>query len=706
MKIYILFCLFAAVISFSCERTQTFDSPDDEEAIHDQDEEAVIDEDEIQTDDIDFPDETMDEPEPVPVFSLVEIKGEYGDIEISFSLNWRDLETGNVKVEYFGACNDEDFEELLYSGNLKDLSSGLHSFTWHSWDQQAGCSGEVSLRFISEEETELFESIFELKNIGVNSGFVTFPQIEQGILPHEMSKYEEAKTLLLDNPATAFVATRMGDVYEVAGPDGWIRFVRNQTNKGYVYEIIESEGTNPIENQNPIDFPTYEEELARGGNPLGTTMTHIGYSAGDPRLSYIEPEDDSYPFGYHRLTAFFDNPNAPDLYVNPKGYTHATASYAATHGSLNMVQSRSPLLIWGKGVKKMTLEEPVRVVDIAPTVGALMGFPKIKGIDHRGIKSSFNYLQWQDGKPIKEVLNGELADHVIIIVSDGLNKTQLDHLMDKYPSKMTAFHKMKNEGVYARYGSITNFPSNTYPSHNVLGSGIYSGHTGVLDNSYFIRDKNRVVRPIVETVGTSQYFDPVLPEGETLHEAVKRVFGTWEMGMEEGGYTMSIFCPSVKGADTSDIELVDRSGKIMNFSTLMPAKGTSLPTMPVSEYKHLAVQATEAVLLSQLEILFGSGPNPRPGYAIINFMTSDAVGHDKGPHGDLLYDVMRHINHNLELIFEWLWRWGILDSTAIIFTSDHGMQLGDPQRYSSTLKPLEKASFSIHEDTNYGIYFK
>ncbi len=653
-----------------------------------------------------------EEPEPEPLFKDLGASDDHGDIEISFIANWDEDVHKNVTLSYRGGCNSGDFEQALISEDLSKTAGGENSTVWHSWDQEAGCSGMISFKLSVEEGGEVFSDVLDLYNQGRRSGFVNFEQYAQGVLPTQMDAYQEALDLLLPHPGTAFVAARIGDIYEVRGPGGWIAYTREQTNEGYVYEIVDGEGDNPIANQDPTSFNTYEDELAWGSNPLGTSIPDHDYEADDPRLSFIEPEDDVYPFGYERIAAFFDNPNAPDLYVNPRSYTHAGSGNIGTHGSLNMVQSRAPLLIMGKGVKRgVVLEEPVRTVDIAPTVAALLGFPRIKGVDHRGIRSAFNYLKWQDGKPIESILTGEVAKHAIIVISDGLNKTQLDYLMNQETSATSAFRRMKNHGVYGRYGTISNFPSNTWPGHNEVGSGLYSGHHGILDNAYYLRNLREKVSfagQLIFGAVDSSYFEPIEPPGgETLHQAVKRVFGTWEEGSDEGGYTMSVFSPSVEGADTSDLKAKDRSGKIIDWSTLTAAAGTLTPNIPPwMSYKALGTQQAEALLMEQIRIIFGSGPNPVPNYAIINFMTSDTAGHDKGPHHEIMGLVVEHMNHNMNLLFNWLAGWEIMDDTVIIFTADHGMQLGDPPRGANPLNALESASFEYHSDTNYSIYFK
>lgn len=95
-----------------------------------------------------------------------------------------------------------------------------------------------------------------------------------------------------------------------------------------------------------------------------------------------------------------------------------------------------------------------------------------------------------------------------------------------------------------------------------------------------------------------------------------------------------------------------------------------------------------------------------PKYVIMNFPTSDSAGHAKGPHGNLMKDVYEHIDKDIGVVFKWFQNWGILDKSVIIFTSDHGMQMGDPARSGSFTQTLKNAGISFVEGTGNGVYLK
>lgn len=77
-----------------------------------------------------------------------------------------------------------------------------------------------------------------------------------------------------------------------------------------------------------------------------------------------------------RVRASFDPDRSGDLYVvlkpdiTPIG--HATGS-VATHGSPWDYDRRVPIIFWRKGAPSRTIEAPADVVDVAPTIAAMLG---------------------------------------------------------------------------------------------------------------------------------------------------------------------------------------------------------------------------------------------------------------------------------------------------------------------------------------------
>ena len=176
--------------------------------------------------------------------------------------------------------------------------------------------------------------------------------------------------------------------YEVRAVDGRVRFGRDTDG---AYKVEEVEGRNPIGDQSVDRFVGVEVERA----------------ALHPRRS-----ENSYPFAYDTVAQVFDHPQAPDLCV-----VHTAAhnwedqgGHRGEHGSLDVVQARAPFIIAGAGVKRLGMvDRACRLVDVAPTVAALMG----------------GELATTDGEAMDDLFDGERPDHVIGFLFDGSNPNVL-----------------------------------------------------------------------------------------------------------------------------------------------------------------------------------------------------------------------------------------------------------------------------------------
>ncbi len=648
---------------------------------------------------------------PTTAVSFVGFSGDHGDIQVSFRLSPADHQARSVLLEYSGACAGNRWQRARLNDETNTLAPGNYTFTWWSWDQEAGCKGEIVFRLITSrgETAESAPLLLDNSREGAN-GFLDLPLIDQGIQAEEIEAYERARDALIADPHVDFVATRRGDDYEVTAARGSVVFHRERTNRGYEYVVDYVEGDNPILNQEPYWFSSLLEELGAGANPNNVSIPKQGYKKGDPRLSFIEPEDDAYPYGYERIAAYFDHPLSADLYINPKGYSHAYGDDIGNHGSLNMQQSRSPLIFWGAGIQQGQFDRPVRQVDIAPTIAKLLGLPAIFGVDHRGIYSHDVYLGWQDGEVVPEVLNGGRSRHVLLLVLDGMTNSGLQFALSTKPEDYPNLMRLAVEGNFSVCGSIANYPSVTFPSHNVVGSGIYSGHHGLVDNDFYRRDTMKTEHPISTMFFQEDLFDPIGP-GETLHQAIQRVYGGYDatplFGNPNGVVTVSLMDPSVAGATHADLEIRD----LTKQSPFPPLGVAWPPEIPFPDFQVGSSNAyfeewTTMLAMVELYYLFSNGVSPVPTYTIFNFIATDGSGHANGPYGDDMWRVLKFLDDNLGVLFGWLDQWGLTDQITIVVTSDHGMELGDPSRSGRPQDALDDARVGYVPDTGNGVYLR
>src|SRR5947209_10309453 len=139
------------------------------------------------------------------------------------------------------------------------------------------------------------------------------------------------------------------DAIVVANADGAARLSSDGT------EVLR--GRNPVADQDPLAFTPLTQELA------------------DPSPANAR---NSYPFAYERLSSLFAAAHAPDVAVVHTGRHHwpEQGGHLGEHGSLDVVQSRAPLILSGAGVTAHGMTPlAARVVDVAPTLAWLAGTP-------------------------------------------------------------------------------------------------------------------------------------------------------------------------------------------------------------------------------------------------------------------------------------------------------------------------------------------
>ena len=164
-------------------------------------------------------------------------------------------------------------------------------------------------------------------------------------------------------------------------------------------------GTNPIGSEDPLAFLPYDAELA---NP-------------SPRIS----TENAYPLAWQRLRSFFADPDrSPDLAIvhTPRHFFPDEGGHVGEHGSLDVIQSRAPLILSGAGIpRRGYVDAHARLVDVGPTLAFLAGVPAMDLVDAEG--------RALDGRVLREHLEqGGTRRHVIGMLWDGAHCGDLLHL--------------------------------------------------------------------------------------------------------------------------------------------------------------------------------------------------------------------------------------------------------------------------------------
>ncbi|MEE2758030.1 MAG: alkaline phosphatase family protein [Myxococcota bacterium] len=485
---------------------------------------------------------------------------------------------------------------------------------------------------------------------------------------------------ILDDPEALFVATYRREIDRYV-----IRSGTQDSRRELILKKVESRAgewpfqievgrlTDVFPNVNPRVLGDYEQLLSNFVNPNDLGLEDLGYSADDVRVGFLPRELEVYPYPLLRLVSLFDSDDAPDLVYGVRPHANGVAG---THGGLDLLQSRATLILSGPGFKAATvLDDDATLVDIAPTVLAAFDAPTTGGQGAWASYADGLHLRWQDGRVLTEALDATSCvrpKHMVLILFDGLLATEINRqlLSDEPDVQLPNLRHLAQGGVVYRYGAISGFPSYSAPGHVTVGTGLWPGHHGVLSNRFYGRAEQRAITPF-DLLDNLPYFiqNPrealslydrlVKPEAENLAQAIHRSFGEYDPDTRTGAFVAVINELTFKGADFTTLGFFGDGGV----------------RKKLFEYR-----AADAIAMTQLEVLLTDQRLPVPKFLQMSLLATDAAGEDAGPHSPLLRSNLVDIDERIGQIFDLLDARGVLEQTAFVLTSDHGMALQDRTR--------------------------
>lgn len=468
---------------------------------------------------------------------------------------------------------------------------------------------------------------------------------------------ERALEVLLDpdlDPIVDMVLRRVDtDTYEALASDGRVRVRRAPDGWSWRFEVEHLEGHNPLGDQDTSRFAGLDAELA---------------------VRFPHRRDNAYPFAYHQLAQLWDSPAAPDLAV-----LHSAAhnwedqgGHRGEHGSLGVVQARAPFIIAGTGVRALgTIEESCRLVDVAPTVLALLGAPTGDGTAENGTIRPDAHLGRQDGEVLAQVLDGSMPAHVVGFLMDGTNPNVLYDAAARGEAPNIA--RLMAMGTTFGHGAMASFPTATLANHTSIITGCHPGHHGVLHNAWYDRSLGRqVITNSPDTWATSMQW--LRPGVETIHQALHR--------HDPDTFTAAINEMCDVGADFSTFERMRRR-QPLHF----PRQPEGLPhsterfVRPVKDYGSFT-QVDHHGLTQALGVWRGRFIDtecPLPRFTWVNFALTDTAFHHGGPHSDIARASIADTDARIGEVLDAVAEAGRFDDTAFFVVADHGMEETNPE---------------------------
>ncbi|MCA9538344.1 MAG: alkaline phosphatase family protein [Myxococcales bacterium] len=508
---------------------------------------------------------------------------------------------------------------------------------------------------------------------------------QAGIDAVEQPAWAALRDALMADPTVHFVATfdQANDRFLLHGgpPEARASVVFNRVDAldHSEWQVLEGDLSAIFPNTAADAVGDYDAMLAAFEPAPDLDLTAAGYPLGDPRVGFLPYESQSWPDPLVRLGTLFEAPDAPDIAAGVWPWANGGVG---SHGSLGVLQSQATFVVSGRGARAgAVIDAPARLVDAAPTVLAALGAPTTGGLGPDGRYDDGLYLLRQDGWPRWDALDPDPCarpEHVVLILFDGLQATELNHLMldDAPPVDLPTFRTLAHEGAVFRHGAVVGFPSISAGGHTTAGTGAWPGHHGVVDNAFWGRAEAAMINPFQVLTDLPSFFaeparfwalyDRLLSgDAETLAQATHRALGPDafvavlnEIAIGGADYT-TLDHFGVHKAGVEDYERIDALGGIM-VSTLLGDRGKPVPT------------------LLQL-----------------SFLATDGAGEGFGPHSPRLREALQTLDGRIAAIRALYAARGVLDDTMFVLVSDHGMELMDPRRTATHAATLRASGVKL-----------
>lgn len=494
---------------------------------------------------------------------------------------------------------------------------------------------------------------------------------------------EAALAILADpalEPVVEMVLTVRDGAYEARNAHGRVRFRRRRAGSGYTFEVVATDGRNPLEDQATDRFAGAEAEAAR---------------------RFPTKAENSYPHGYEQVSQFFDAPMAPDLCV-----VHSAAhnyddrgGHLGEHGSLDVTQARAPFVLAGSGVRALGMvDRACRLVDVAPTLALLLGLPVGPGTGHNGSPRPDAFLARQDGEAMADLVDTTAGPprHLIGFLLDGCNPNTLYRLAASGAAPNVA--RLMAMGTAFRHGAMAGMPTVTLANHTSLLTGAYPGHHHILHNAWWDRRSGRVVTTNSPATWPTA-MQHLAPGVETLFEAIGR---HWP-----DAFSAAVNEPAETGAGYSTFDFFRRGDvpafppgpEAVRHANLHHATG-------LGDYRfntlidHMAVEQAVGIWSGH----FQGRAYPKPKFMWVSFQLTDAASHAGGPASEIAEAAIADTDARIGDILSAVERAGAVDDTAFVLLADHGMEETNPAVRGDWDAALAAAGIAFRDEGHGFIY--
>ena len=198
------------------------------------------------------------------------------------------------------------------------------------------------------------------------------------------------------------------------------------------------------------------------------------------------------------------------------------------------------------------------------------------------------------------------------------------------------FHKIMKDGVYAKRGVKNAFITNTFPNHYTIVTGLYEESHGIVANVMY---------------------DPVFNETFNIYNVKQERSPKW---FDNGGEPIWVTNQLQDDCNCRKTGVVFWPGDNASVKGVLP-------------YRHLLYDKTMKNK-TRVDIMVKWFTDKYPvNLGLLYFEEPDSYGHEFGPDSPQMNEMIIGLDGVVGYLLDELKAKGILDSTDIIITSDHGM---------------------------------
>lgn len=257
----------------------------------------------------------------------------------------------------------------------------------------------------------------------------------------------------------------------------------------------------------------------------------------------------------------------------------------------------------------------------------------------------------------QQTVQAKRAKRVLVISLDGLDARYLSRL-EEYKLRIPTLRHLIDNGVWAREGVISVYPSVTYAAHTTIVTGALPARHGIYGNEIF-------EPPDGPQTGAWQWFARDI-RAETLWDAaakrgLKTAMISWPVSTGAGDYNFpEIWKPGGTRADS--FEVIRTNARPAGLVEELRQRDPQLESnYNADEGDDMRTRFAEYIIKEK-----------RPSVVLVHLFDLDHFQHVYGPFTPQAFAILEKVDGYVARILEAARRAGTLDETAVFIVSDHG----------------------------------